>query len=109
VKPKNKPLTVRITRNGVLTIEIGVDALAFSALASPYAWQATDPKRTGKERDPREVFAIPMPRAFACDVKDALTDEAEDGSSKLTMMLDDAMAKAIEDGSEYFVDSEEAE
>jgi hypothetical protein len=50
-----------------------------------------------------------MPRAFACDVKDALTDEAEDGSSKLTMMLDDAMAKAIEDGSEYFVDSEEAE
>lgn len=40
---------------------------------------------------------------------DALTEEAEDGSSLLARVLDEASRKAIEDGSEHFVDiAEEA-
>lgn len=49
------------------------------------------------------------PRGFAIDVVDALTEEAEDGSSLLARVLDEASRKAIEDGSEHFVDiAEEA-
>ncbi len=103
---KHKPLSVKITRDGVLTIEIGIDTNAFATLHSTYAWQLTDPKRTGKEQDPRKVFKITSPRGFAADVKRALLEEEEDGSSLLTNVLDAASEKAIEDGSQYFSEIE---
>ena len=101
---KHKPLSVKITRDGVLTIEIGVDVNAFATLRSTYAGQLTDPKRTGKEQDPRKVFKITNARGFATDVKRALLEEEEDGSSLLTNVLDAASEKAIEDGSEHFLE-----
>jgi anti-sigma28 factor (negative regulator of flagellin synthesis) len=103
-KPSDKPLAVKVS-NGMLTIEIGTGTLAFSALCSAYAWQLTDPERTGKEVDPRTKFTVTG--GFTIDVKNALLEEAEDGSSLLTRMLDEACRKAIEDGSEYFVDKAE--
>lgn len=49
---------------------------------------------------------ITSPTDFACDVVSALLDEAEDGSNILTIALDQAITKAIEDGSEHY-DSDE--
>lgn len=104
--PKDKPLSVKVSK-GVLTIEIGVDALAFASLRSNYAWQLTDPKRTGKERDPREVFTVTSAGGFAVEVKSALLEEAEDGSSLLTDVLDKACENAIEQGSQYWMGKDE--
>lgn len=46
-------------------------------------------------------------RGFAEDVVGALLDEAEDGSSRLTKLLDDAMEAAINDGSIHVASPEE--
>jgi hypothetical protein len=72
------------------------------------AQRLTDPKHEGKETDPRTKFTITDVRRFAIDVKCALLAEAEDGSSLLTNVLDEACRVAIEDGSEFFVDKEES-
>lgn len=104
MKRRNRPLSVKVTRDGVLTIEIGIDTAAAACLASPFAWQLTDPKRSGHERDPRTVFRVSNPRGLAVDVKRELLSEAEDGSTLLTNVLDEAFRKAIEDGSEFFVE-----
>lgn len=101
---KNKPLSVRVTRDGVLTIEIGIDTNAWAALLSEIAYELADPERTGRCADPRAQFEIRNARGFARDVKRALLEEAEDGSSLLTKLFDDATRRAIEDGSEFFLD-----
>ena len=88
-KRRHKSLSAKVTRDGVLTIEIGIDVNAHSALYSPFACELVD-------------------RGFALDVKRALTDEREDGSSLLTDMLDAAARKAVEDGSEFFMGKDEA-
>jgi len=87
----------------VLRIEIGVDVVAHSALHGPYAYEmlGDDSKR------PDERFAISNARGFSVDVKRALTDEREDGTSLLTDMLDAAGRKAIEDGAEHWIDRED--
>lgn len=104
-KPRDKPLTVRVTRDGVLTIEIGIDVLAFSALRSPFAWEMADDK-TGRpgETWPHEMYSISSPRGFAADVKCELMAEKEDGSSVLSDAIDAAIRKAIEEGSIYWHD-----
>lgn len=105
---RNKPLGVRVTRDGVLTIEIGVETLAFCSLLSDFAYECADPKRTGRGIDPRGVFKVANARGFALEVRTALLEEAEDGSSILTRMLDKAEQKAIEDGSQFWMGKDEA-
>lgn len=96
-------MTVKITKDGVLTIEIGIDTCAFAALRSAYAWDLAD-EETGKPGGtPDELFKITDARGFAVDVSRELLDEAEDGSSLLTKLLDDASRKSIEEGSEFFM------
>jgi hypothetical protein len=100
-KPKNKPLTCTVTREGVLRIEIGIDTLAHAALRSPWAYALS-----GQDA-PEERLSISKPRGFAVDVRRELFDEAEDGSSLLTGLIDQATERAVNQGSEFFVDSKE--
>lgn len=105
---RGKPLTVKVTRDGVLAIEIGIDVNAFAALCSEYAWKLADEK-TGRPSAtrPDHLFKITNARGFAVDMQRELTREAEDGSSLLTKLFDDAVRLAIEDGSQFFVDKGE--
>jgi hypothetical protein len=95
---KNTPLRVTVKRN-VLTIEIGVETLAHCALRSPFAYELMGPE----QHRPDTKYAIVNSGAFAHDVRRSLLDEAEDGSSLLTNVLDAAIRDAIEEGSEWFV------
>jgi hypothetical protein len=94
---KHKPLTCTVSRDGVLRIEIGVDALAHACLRAGFLWDESCKR-------PDERYAISDARAFAVDVQRAVLDEAEDGSSLLTNMLDAACQEAVDMGSEYFVE-----
>jgi hypothetical protein len=80
-----------------MTIEIGVDALAFAAVHSPDRWDEA-------MREPAERFVVTDAVEFAKDVVRELLDEAEDGSSLLTNMIDKACEQAIEQGSQFFHD-----
>lgn len=103
-RPKNKELSVKVTRAGVLTIEIGIETLANATLHSDYVYSLMGPSQ---ER-PDTRFLISNARGFAAEIKRALVDEiGEDGHSILTCALDDAAEKAIEGGSEFFTDSED--
>lgn len=104
---RNKPLGVRITRDGVLTIEIGIETLAFASLRSNYAYECADLERTGNCRDPREVFKVTNARGFALEVKSELLEEAEDGSSLLTNVIDQACQNAVEQGSQFWMGKDE--
>jgi hypothetical protein len=100
--PRNRALQVRVTREGVLTIEIGIDTLAFSALRAPFAFDAMGPK----QELPDTRFSVTNARGFAADVKRALTDElGEDGSSLITNVIDKACETAVEDGSQHWRDA----
>lgn len=105
---KHKPLSVKVTRDGVLTIEIGIDVNAFAALCSEFAWRCAD-EQTGKPgmTRPDALYKVTNARGFASEVKAALLEEAEDGSSLLTKVLDDASQKAIENGSQYWMGKDE--
>lgn len=108
MKRRNKPLSVKITRDGVLTIEIGIETNAYAALHSEYAESLLGLTDRAKGRRPDTRFSISNPRGFAFDVKRELLREAEDGSSLLTKLFDEATRNAIEDGSLHFHDSEES-
>lgn len=105
MKRKNRRhlrLGVKVTADGVLTIEIGIETLASASLRSDFAYQCADPEHTGRGVDPREVFEVTQARGFALETKAALLEEAEDGSSLLTELLDKATERAIEDGSMFW-------
>lgn len=96
MKPRNRPLKVAVTRDGVLRIEIGMDVLAHAALHSDFC--------TNLNRSPYVGAKITNNRGFAVDVKRALVDElGEDGSTIVTQALDRACEAAIEDGTQFFV------
>ncbi len=88
------PLNVSIV-DGELRISIGIHTLAhavtYSDWANPYDEEKHDYLRT---------FAIVDAAQFAKDVRRALLQEREDGSSLLTDMLDKASNDAVDDGSE---------
>lgn len=97
---KGTLLSCKLTRGGVLTIEIGVDSLAFAATHGPYADRADEARADGR-------FYVSNAKGFAADVVSELTYEAEDGSTLVTRMLDQACEQAIEQGSQFFVDTQE--
>lgn len=105
MRTRDRPLGVRVTREGVLCIEIGIDTLAFSTLHSPIAYEICGDEAS--QRDIAARLAITSPRGFARDVKRELLEEAEDGSSLLTKLFDDACREAIEQGSQFFLDAKE--
>jgi hypothetical protein len=101
---KDRPLRVIVSR-GVLSIEIGIDTLACSALNAPFAWDLVG--RENHDVKPDSVFRIDDARQFARDVECELLAEAEDGSSLLSGLFDKASQKAIEEGSIAFIDTRE--
>ena len=78
-------------KNGVLTIEVGIQTIKFAAENHESFWQPETDK-----------FALVVSDAarFAKDVRCALLDEEEDGSTPMSRMLDAAIKSAVEYGSE---------
>ncbi len=89
-----RPLEVTV-KDGQLVIAIGVNTLAhavsYADWAVPYDTEKGDWIRT---------FAISDPEQFAKDVRMAMLDEREDGSSLLTDFLDRVSGAAVDDGAE---------
>lgn len=88
---RSKKLNARIS-SGVLTVEIGIDTLAHSAVLAPFADQLL--------KEPGTSINI-RAGGFAKDVLLELTGQAEDGSTLITRMLDRAFQLAFCNGSEY--------
>lgn len=78
-------------RDGKFVIEIGVNTLIF----------ATKCGLKGEGRWPKEIGAITSDEGFAKEMIDAIEQEREDGSTKLTDLLDWAAVEAIDHGSQY--------
>lgn len=74
---------------GVLDMRIGEKVLAFATEKCPALWDADK----GRGR-----FTVYDPTAFAKEVERVLNHEFEDGSTRLTRMLDAAVLEAIEQG-----------
>ena len=90
----DKPLPVRLTKDTIIIeVGFGVNAFAFENLDwnNPWVTEKQDWVRACKVKDPV---------AFALDVKRAMLDEREDGSTPLSDFLDKMCIAAVEDGSE---------
>lgn len=88
---KDQPLVCYVERDQ-LVIRIGVDTLAF-AYKERRDFEAEDAGRL--------TTKITNALGFAQDVAHELTDENELGATALTGLLDDAIDRAIENGSEF--------
>lgn len=95
------PLFVNI-EDGVLTIRIGVDVLAHAFEHSKYVEQLLLNRGEGSLVERLKTPVTIDAAGFAEDVLRELVDEAEDGSTAVTRMLDAACAEAVEQGSEHF-------
>src|SRR5690242_12760881 len=86
---RNQRLAARVTRDGVLTIEIGVDALKFATEHGQYRADGGNEDRSGIE--------VTNARGFARTVVHELMNEVgEDGSTPLTLAFDRAIESALE-------------
>lgn len=94
------PLKVEL-KNGELVIHIGINILKFAA-ENMDSCNIYDEK----SKEWKQLWKINNRVYFARDVIYALSEEREDGSSKLTDLIDEACLKAIEDGSEGIEDCE---
>lgn len=83
----DQPLKIKIKDN-VLCISIGVNTLAFALEHIPKAFSEPAYKSTNNA-------------AFAVDVQSELTREEEDGANPVHLLLDEAINKAIENGSAF--------
>jgi hypothetical protein len=93
-RTKNRPLNAFV-EDGVLTIEIGVDVLAFACLHETTC-------REGRFENRVKTHIITDAAGFAGDVACEMLAEAEDGSSLLTKFFDEAINQAIDQGAEHF-------
>lgn len=85
-----RPLTITI-ENGVMTIAVGLDVLAFATENHPDLYDA--------ERD-RGRYKVTDPALFCREVIHELHREEEDGTTAVHVMLDTAILNAISDGAE---------
>lgn len=88
--PRNSPLTCKLSK-GMLTISIGVETLRFAAERHKEFWQPQTDKC---------ALVVSDTDMFASDVRNALLAEEEDGSTRVTELLDEAIQEAVEQGSE---------
>lgn len=84
-EPKKQLLKTEI-KDGVLTISIGVEALAFAIEHNP---------------EPGNEMVVTNPEKFAEDVARELNREQEDGTTVVHLMLDRAAKESCEQGSEW--------
>ena len=90
---KDAVMNCKISK-GKLVVEIGIGTLAFAFENSDYnnPWDTTENKNIKQD-------SVANKKMFAEDVVRELLEEAEDGSSMLTKLFDDACQKAVENGS----------
>jgi len=88
-------LQVKI-HEGRLVIAIGVQTLAHAAA---YAEWANPLTTIGDQDEYLRAFAITDTHDFAIDVARAMLEEQEDGSTPLSLFLDEMMQAACDDGS----------
>ncbi len=92
---KDQPLEVKVNK-GVLSISIGIDTLSFCFEESEY----NNPcQEIGDSYEFVRQYKIKDSLEFAKDVRRALLDEREDGSTILTDLLDKACEEAVDQGS----------
>ena len=77
--------------DGALDMRVGVKVLAFAAERCPDLWNGEDDLPGCRITDPIK---------FAKEVERELNRESEDGSTRLSRMLDEAIAEAINQGAE---------
>lgn len=94
VSRRNMKLSTSII-DDVLKIEIGVDTLAFVVMHSPNQLLSPFDETTGGFGHTHVI----NPDLFAKDVLSELEDEQEDGTTIVHLMIDDAIFRAIENGS----------
>lgn len=80
--------------DGVLTMQIGVEALAHVTKLNPEL--TTYDEKSGEWAEPK----VTDPDKFAAEVLTALKDESEDGTTLLHIAIDTAAMNAIENGAE---------
>lgn len=90
IKADEMPLRCKAV-GGDIEMGIGMKVLGFAAENHPDFWD-------GESGIDVPNIKITDRQEFARSVADAINDEAEDGSTLLTRMLDAAIAKAVEDG-----------
>ena len=98
---RNDPLKCCI-EDGVLIMQIGVEALAHAIKLNPELSEIDDDVLEEPDSD-EDVFVEPEisdPDKFAQEVLTALRDESEDGTTLLHIALDTAAMNAIENGAE---------
>lgn len=95
---RDAPLDCRIV-DGRLVIDIGIETLAFATKESPTLYQRYGyDEEKGEER--QDFVKINDPDVWAKEVLRQIVAEAEDGSSLMTKLFDDAVERAIDDGAE---------
>jgi hypothetical protein len=82
-------------KGGRMIISLGVNTLAHAVSYANWAVPYDDEKG-----DYFRTFAITDPEVFAKDVRMAMLEEREDGSSLLSDFLDKASEAAVDDGAE---------
>jgi hypothetical protein len=90
---RQEPLNVRVA-DGRLVVSMGIDTLAYALKFAPWAAPYNE-----TAHDYLSLYIVTDADELAKDVKRAMLDEAEDGSSPLTNFLDAMTKAAIEDGS----------
>lgn len=94
----DEPLECTVFDNGVLVVSIGINTLAHAAKHSPYVEREFLFDNDTGDID-ESKFEVTNNMEFAEDVRNQILDEREDGSSKLSDLLDWATQAAIENGS----------
>jgi len=79
--------------DGCLVVKIGISTLAFAAANCEEFWD-------GESGTDVPTVKVTDEALFAKEVRRMLLDEAEDGSTLLTGMIDQAIINAVEDGCE---------
>jgi hypothetical protein len=92
IKDDEMPLRCDAVGSGI-EMGIGMKVLGFAAENHPDFWDG----ESGLDVPNIKITDV---QEFALAVAEAINDEAEDGSTLLTRMLDAAIAKAVEDGCE---------
>lgn len=95
MKPRAKKLAVKVTREGVLTIEIGVDALKF---ATEHGQYRADVGQEPLDDRPHILDAAGFAKSVAAELMDEV---GEDGSTPITLALDRAIESALESDTEH--------
>lgn len=91
---KDHPLTVEV-KDDELQIRIGIDTLKFALECAPeYPLCIFD-----EDRDEYMTYKVEDINQFVEDIVTELDNEQEDGTTPVHLLLDQAMLKAVENGS----------